>query len=193
MPYLIAVFLLFSLTCHSQCNKMDIVIIGDYSGSVQGNEEFVTDAISTFASSVHSETVRVAVVLFDNQPKIIAELNSEVADLLAQVFSYRDVFATGGTNIESALQMAANILLTEQNDSRKLVILISDGDVTTGTPEGALMTGKQLNAIGVGICSVLIQNKTSQPDFMKEISGGCYVESNYESLSKELKNLNICL
>lgn len=187
----VILILLISFQLNAQCLNMDIFIVGDFSSSVKGNEEFVVEAIKTFASTIHGENVRVGVALFDKIPKLISELSNDPIEIISLVDHYKDAIAVGGTDIDPALQMGANILLTDNNSSRKLIILISDGD--TDFVEKALLTAKQIRQVGIGLCSVLIKNNTQKPEFMKEISNGCYVETEYGNLASELRSLNICL
>lgn len=42
---LLGLLIFFASTCNGQCLEMDIVILGDFSGSVGGHEQFVLDAI----------------------------------------------------------------------------------------------------------------------------------------------------
>lgn len=189
--FVVLLFTFISITCYCQCNEMDVVVLGDFSGSVRGQEEFVIDAIGTFASTVTTQTVRVGVVLFNDDSRVISELSNDSAQILQNLFEYRDANASSGTDIESALLMGVNLLMTGQSSRKKMIILISDGD--DSNQDNILIAIKQINSIGIGVCGVLINDSVSKPEFMKEVTSGCYVESDYVNLATELQKINLCL
>jgi Mg-chelatase subunit ChlD len=171
--------------------------VADFSESIRGHENEMVDAVNTFASVVNGEGIRTGVVLFASEPKLVSGLTNDVGRLISLMDYYRNGYNEEGyfTNIQPALQMATNLLLEDQRNSRKLVILISDGWITKGpSPSETVLTVKQMNAVGVFVCSVFITtyNELRGVDFLKEISGGCYAESGYMNLAEELKKLNIC-
>lgn len=178
-----------------QCLNMDIVILGDYSGSVHKSEQYVIDAFESFASITSEEkNIRVGLILFADEPEINIPLTKDLSTLLSASAPLREQNASGSTDINAAIEQAAILLYSQQNNSRKLIILISDGDITDGaTPDQTIATARQLSILGVSICTVLIKNSSSHPEFMKEISSGCYVESSYENLSAELGKMDVCL
>lgn len=191
----IFILVLLPFTARCQCNNIDIIVVGDYSGSVHKNERYVMDAFASFAAMASEESnIRVGLILFNENPEVVVSLCKDQQLLYSSSVELRKRNASGSTDIESAIQLAANTLYTEQNNSRKLIILISDGDITEGgSDEQAIYTARQLSVLGVGICSVLIKDASSRPELMKELSNGCYVESSYENLTAQLKELDLCL
>ena len=174
------------------CLQMDLMLIGDFSASVHGNEQFISDAFKSFAQklTVSEDGVRIGVIAFNNEAFLISPLNSDPQDLNSRIVSLRSFDATGTTNLNSALYMATESL-TKSRDIRKMIIIVSDGDVDSNGQVYAIAS--QLKAIGIGICTVLIKNASSKEEFMKAISSDCYVESDYETLGEELQKLSICL
>ncbi len=192
---LVLTFLIFTGgIVHAQCSNLDVILLGDFSSSVQGNEQFVLDAIVEFAEELtpHVNDVRLGVIMFADDATVVCRPDNDYWRNLPNVMEYNSINATGSTNIELALQTATNELLREQNNRRKVIVLISDGDVTVGTQEQTIATAKQIQNIGIGICGVLIKNNSSRPEFMKEVSQ-VYVETDYTNLALELKKLNLCL
>lgn len=196
MKNVITIFLLLiSLKAHPQCTNLDIVLVADYSGSVRHYESFVSDAILHFAEELtlpYRNDVRLGIVMFADDADVVCKPDNDYWKNLQNVNKYDSINAHGSTNIELALQTATIELLREQNSRRKLIILITDGDVTVGTSDQTIATAKQIQNIGIGICGVLIKNIASRPEFMQEVSD-CYVETDYTNLALELKKLNICL
>src|SRR6185369_13881362 len=90
-------FVLIMLTllgrCKAQCLKLDIMLIGDMSGSVQGNEQFVYNALSTFASrfELSEEGVKIGAITFDSSPKLISPLTANKQQLLTNLISIKSV------------------------------------------------------------------------------------------------------
>lgn len=175
----------------AQCSSLDIILLLDYSGSVHNNEDFVITAASAF---VKQSDAKIGIISFNDDQKVVSELTTDKARLLLALTNMKQKNATGGTNIEGALQSAANELLKDERDRKKIVILISDGEITSGGSETqTFFVADQMRTIGITICSILIISGSSDAEFMHILSNGCYVESNYENLIQELKNLNICL
>lgn len=178
----------------AQCSQLDVVIVADYSASVRGNEDFVLQAIVTFAEELTlpvANDVRLGIVIFNDNVEVLVKPDNDCYKNLFYADLNRQ--GTGSTNIELGLQTATVELLKEQNNRRKIIVLISDGDATVGSREQTLATGTQIQSLGIGICSVLIKNTSSRPEFMNEISSGCYVETDYLNLASELKKLDVCL
>lgn len=193
-----AIFLLMLtswLNCTPQCMDLDIMIVGDFSGSVQGHERYVIDAFNSFAGIVNEEkNIRVGLILFADHPVTVMNLSKNIDSLILCTQRLREPTASGSTDIHSAIQKAANNLYAQDNNSRKLIILISDGQITSGGNEAqTIATAHSLSILGIGICSVLIKSASSQPEFMRQVASGCYVESDYKNLTAELSKLDICL
>lgn len=176
----------------SGCLEMDIIILCDLSGSVEGKEQFITEAVTTFVDKIDiSETgIRVGVMGFNEIPFIVSGLNGNKEEIKHLVEDY-PFSGEGLTYMSTGLQVAFNELSRDRPGVQKLIILISDG--AASDEDDAMTVVDQLKFVNVGICGVLIRNASSDSDFMKKISNGCYVESSYESLVVELAKMDICL
>lgn len=192
MKTVIFILLLGLFKPGDRCLEMDILLIGDMSGSVEGKEDFVIDAIEVFVESIETEEngIRIGVIAFNNVPSLVSPLYGNKQEIRDNVEQY-GWFAHGSTNMSLAFQIAYNELSRDRQNVRKLIILISDGEATD--KDDAENTVKELKMVNVGICCVLVRNDSSNPMFMKKISDGCYVESSYENLAYELLKMDICI
>ncbi len=196
----ILLLLLFSFTLSAQCLKLDIVVVGDLSGSVYGHEPFIGDALQTFISrfDLSEETIKIGVIVFNHNTKVLTHLTSD-KDILFQVSNrISNSLADGTTDMSGALMAASNEI--EQNGRpgvMKIVILITDG--MPDNEDDTKQTATNLKQImGTSIFGVYMRNgpgKTGGGDvFLESISSeNGYLESNYENLAEQLKKLDICL
>lgn len=141
---------------------------------------------------------KIAVVSFAGTSFVEQVLTSDHAKAQEAVNSI-ELKPTGGTDISSAIITSANLLLTEENKS-KSVILLTDGQSTVGVPvEEAISYAKNLfitvNTIGIGTPEgggfFGEEDKSTQLDktTLEEISnstGGKYYQI---TTTEELKNL----
>lgn len=188
--------LLLSTPKPSSCLQLDIILIGDFSGSVEHHEKFVVDAFTAFSSKfvLSDETVQMGILTFSSTTTIVCPLTADNDLFQASLSKMSTVKAGGGTNLTEALETALDEFQTHgRRGYRKIIILVCDGVVDS--PEAALLTSQQMKTLAqVGVFGVLIKDTSANPAFMKEISSDdCYVESDYETLATELKKLDICL
>lgn len=176
------------------CLQLDIVIVGDLSGSVQGSEKFVSDAFQAFSSKleVSEEAVKIGVVVFNSVAYMIQPLTSDKTILGKKVGSIASFEASGSTNMLSAFGMAIDDLVQNgRKGFRKIIIMVSDGAVDNS--DATLLVAQQIKAANISICGVLILDGTVDHEFMKVISSEyCYTEANYGNLIKELEKLDMC-
>lgn len=189
-------FLILALSTSSfaQCLEMDIMLVGDFSFSVQGNEKFVVDAIQSFSDRFKlSETgVNIGIVTFNSDVYLTSPLSQDNADINRSIESLRSVACSGTTNMTEALQVAANELTKGRSGVMKSIILISDG--RPNSPSSTIQTADMIkNLMRYTICTVLIDMDDSDEGVLIGISSNCYVSTNFNSLSDELKKLDVCL
>jgi len=149
-------FILFLLLFHVQpkdygCLEMDIVILCDLSGSVEGNEPFILEAVTGLVNKtdVQEDGVRIGVIGFSDYPFTIAALSGDKKELL-QVINEFEWTSRTNTYMAQALQVCYIDLFKDRQYAHKMIIIISDG--LPGDRELTLSTVKQLNEINVGIC-----------------------------------------
>lgn len=192
MKILIIVLLGMLSTYNPQCLKMDIVLVMDISGSVEGKEQFVIDAIDTFVNrfELSEEGIKIATVFFSDEAAVTSKLTTNKQQLLD---SYKRVIPGGLTNLTGGLYAAGNEILERGRPGAiKLIIVVSDGGNNVGD---AKQTSSEIkNMIGANICSVMVQTMDSREDIMRYIcSNDCYSTSSYEGLVNQLKKIQICL
>lgn len=180
------------------CAQLDIILLGDFSGSVQGREKFVVDAFSTFINQfeLSEATVKIGMIMFNDNAYITSPLTSNKDELVAGFNKIASTTASGGTEMVFGLRTAYGEILSKKgrDNIQKIIILVSDGDPDDHNKEDEIAMIKQMGeGQFVSICSIVITQSGCDRDFMKEISNGCYSEADYMSLAYELKNLDICL
>ena len=188
---------------------MDIILLGDYSGSIAGKEQLVQNAFLQFSKSFkYSASVRIGVVLFSGDSEIILPLtrsdNRLVQNKIATISEY---IVEGNTNMTTALETTYIILTQDRELSRKTIIVISDGEVDNG--ETVLNAVQIIKQKGIIICSIHISHLTTEivrndvlasrrahgKKLMKEISSGenYFTQTNYNNLSEALKVYGPCM
>ena len=187
------------------CLELDIVLLGDFSGSVRGYQGFIADAFESFVNrfELYESGVRVGIVMFNDNPIIVSKITTDKNQLLKEINTIRKSDVGNYTNINSGLVVAYN-LLNESNRPKKMIIVISDGSPNVIseeygennlTPDVKIKTLNTAQSIKTDcmICGILIQSGSADEKFMMQMSNPeCYVSSNYEMLASELENLDIC-
>lgn len=168
------------------------MLVADLSGSVQGKEPFIVDALNAFIDrfTLSENDVKIGIVTFNDRAYMMSGLSSD-KNYLHDVAN--SITQSGGmTNMTDALFVSANELMEHGRiGTYKLIIMISDGENNRGDCVQAADGIKQLN--GIGICSIVIKTSETNTRLMSEISSGCYEEAGYENLLTVLKKMDICL
>lgn len=190
----------------AQCNKSDVCILVDYSGSVEGNEAFISKALTSFLKAnkhnISKEAMRVSIIPFDDNTYHPGPLSYNYGSLLSQVAVLSNQKAEGGTNLSYALSVAEEVLNSGREGVAKTIILICDGDPAKPHNEVLEIANKaksrlreQSNRVifsGVYIRTYI--EKMADRYFMKKFSNeGYYFDANYETLYRVLEALNICI
>jgi len=201
---------------------MDIIVVGDYSSSINHYEKFVYDAFASFVNNFETseEGIRIGLIKFNDHARLVSPLTHDKKKLNEALKEF-NTNSYGGTNMEEALQLALNEFTTNgKPENMKMLIMVSDG--MPQNQDSVLLVASQLkDLLHIGICSVLVVKSKEPPpadqmipmpaapwgipttnyyndnsvdaEFMQKLSSKCYVESDYENLAKELKKLDICM
>lgn len=194
MKTLILLFLLLWWQPQPTCLKVDVLILADYSLSVEGHENYIRSAMQTFVSNLDmedGESVQVAAVGFNTDQFILTEPTFDKGKALAGVS--RIVNAQTATDLASALMVGSQLLFNNSSLERKRVIVL----ITDGEPDDkpkVQMIASQLQSFQVTIWGVYINNTNGNSDFLKSLcSPGGYLHTTYSELNQKIKQLDICL
>ena len=183
------------------CLRLDVMLVGDYSGSVAGSEGFVVNSFSAFYNrfELGEEQVKIGVISFNDSPTLVCPLTSDKKLLGGRLATLVSQKADGGTNITSSLMYASHELQENGRDNvRKIIIIVSDG-INGGDDDALIAISDQVTRLGFIICTIVIKDPESvyqitNSSLMERIATqGFYVESSYGTLINELEKLDVCL
>lgn len=97
---------------------------------------------------------RVALIAFDAEARLLAELRSDAAGLHQALGALKP---GRGSRIDAGLALAAEVLDQVATPGARRVVLVSDGRVSPSTPEDVLAQAARLRAMGVVIDAVTWQ------------------------------------
>lgn len=183
-----------------RCLKLDLVLLVDLSGSVEGREQFISDAVQSFIDQldISPSAVRVSIITFNSVPTVRLSLSDDRDRLLSTAQSIRYSVCYGLTNMAMALRYASYELV---NNSRpgatRMIVLITDG--LPDSPQETYSAVSALSIHQIGLCGVFVYDEKEGEqivegiDFLRSICGDCFAHSNYITLTYQLKRLSICL
>jgi uncharacterized protein YegL len=133
-PFIINLFAPESKEQEEKRVNADLICVIDISGSMQGEKiELVKESLKILVEMMEPKD-RIALVLFDQQSKLLYDLNFLDEKNKKQVINLiNQIEARGGTNIASGLQVAVDILKKEKKNEKEdegrssSIILLSDG------------------------------------------------------------------
>jgi len=190
----IALALIFLMNSTPQCLKVDLLLIGDMSPSVDGNQKQMAQAFSEFINKyeLSDDGIRMGIVTFNSGARTNCALTSDKKKLIRCSDSIATQRTAGNTYMEEAFNTALDQFSSNiRRNAKRMMIVVSDGAVDHDML--CLMIAKSIKNNGIKICSVLILDNTPRPDFMKDISSDCYLETDYGSLHDEMAKLNVCI
>ena len=175
------------------CLKMDLILLGDLSGSCQGKEGFIGDAFISIIEKVEmgEDNVKVGIVTFNSWIGVHTPLTGDKNEAINGALSVKSKNANYNTAIWIGLEEAMKQLYSESSrNTRKMIVLITDAQ--DDNPEQTRKMVQKLNGLGILLAGVLIDNNSTNEDFMKEICP-YYIKSDYEQLSEQIKQLDLCM
>lgn len=180
--------------CQSSCLQVDIMLVGDYSGSVDGHQEYVANAMWAFVDrfGLSEASVKIGIITFNSEVTLHTGLTTNKAKLQNIIVGLSTTVPSGTTNLKDALYESVNQLQYGRKVP-KLLVIISDG-VPDDREETAQLAGEVQKLIGATVCGIYVSAPGGEPGWLKNIcSDGCYSETSYETLAEELKKLDICM
>ncbi len=160
-------------------DERDIVLVLDASGSMDGTPMAETkEAANKFITTVLKEDASIGVVSYENSAMRLADfcMNEKYLKNVIQ-----SINAGGGTNIESGLALADE-MLSKSKAKKKIVVLMSDGEPNEGKVGDDLIAyAETLRSKGILVYTLgffnSVSNKSRSQDLMQKIaSDGCHFE-----------------
>lgn len=178
------------------CLEANIILVADLSGSVEGHEIFIVDALKSFVQrfELSDKGIRIGYIRFATYAVVENHLTGNKLALLNSINKIDTAMTGGFTDLTHALQLTE---LELSNNARKnvlkIVILISDGD--PDEEDTALEHANYIKRMdNVLIYGVYVDSKDGDKDNMKLYSSRrCFIDTYYEELVFELQKLDICL
>jgi len=179
------------LKSNNSCLQLDIVLIGDISGSVQGFEPFIRKAFLSFSNKfeLDEDGVNIGVMVFNDIPYVLCPVTADKSKFNIAITNVPA--ASGSTNMLRAFYVAMEELLQNGRPGyKKIIIVVSDG--MPDDKYEVMVAAKQMQAVGIDVYGLLITNAMYDESFMESISVQ-YFASKYEDLADKIKKLDICL
>lgn len=174
------------------CAKIDVVVLVDVSGSIKGYEDDIRLALVSFVDNldISDGGIHAGIVAFSDGGSILCELTGN-HDKFDDTFG-RIKSDDGGTNMKSGFLWVQDELQKRgRPDALKVIIVISDGQ--TDYQQECLAMARMSELSNILVCSILIKNSTHDEEFMKQLGGHCYLETDYNHLYDELEKIDLCL
>lgn len=161
-------------------DERDIVLVLDRSGSMEGTPIQETIKASTdFVDTILEEDASIGVVTYDSSAERNADFSMD-KNFLTQTVS--EISSGGGTNMESGLQEAQQ-MLANSNAKKKIIVLMSDGMPNDGKQgEELIAYADEIKDSGtliytLGFFENMGSDKSSAQYLMEELaSDGCHYE-----------------
>lgn len=161
-------------------DERDIVLVLDVSGSMSGKPmEETKKASSNFINTILKENASIGIVTYDSSASMLSDFSVDEQSLTSIANSITD---GGGTNIESGL-MKAKEMLAASNAKKRIIVLMSDGEPNEGKVGDELISyADSIKAEGtyiytLGFFKSMASGKSDAQVLMEKIaSDGCHYE-----------------
>lgn len=129
VKFITILFLFIYSLLPAQCLKMDVMLVGDLSASVIGNEHFIVEAFEALISKTEmsEEGIRIGVITFNTSVYRFSELTGNKSTALRATERIAGTRAGGTTNMSEALRVSLSSMMQDRPDASKLIVLVSDG------------------------------------------------------------------
>lgn len=177
----------------NSCLEIDIMLCADFSGSVQGHEEYVANAMWAFVDrfDLSEASVKIGIVIFNEGATLLSPLTTDKKKLQNIILAISNSRAQYGTAMDAGLMTAGEELLYGRKVTKMLVL------ITDGAPDyqnKATEASKLVQLSGVNICGVYVGTDVGDLAYLKTIcKENCVSETSFSGLADELKKLDVCL
>lgn len=201
LKIILFLFLLFQIkTLNSQCLQRDIMLVGDFSHSTNGYEDFIKEAFNAFIDrfDLSENTIKIGSIIFSDEAFLISKLSTDKEKLKSLVNTMDKKVMHGKTNIYDALSLSEiELSKNGRKNIKKIIIIISDGDGNGPYFNYIPALVKIINDNpNIKICGILVDSESKNEILMKNISfnrgENCYYSTKYEFLVDLLSQLDIC-
>jgi Mg-chelatase subunit ChlD len=157
---------------------IDIVMVLDASTTMLDRTEdgrrkldAALDALRQFSGLLDPERERLALVVFNDEATLVAELSADRADLLAVL---PGIMVKAGSRIDLGLIRAGEALdaAEPRSDLRKVVILLTDGRLAGADPSTFPAAAFALKGQGVTIYALGLDPIPEHRDLMRQVASG---------------------
>jgi len=177
------------------CLQIDIVIVGDRSGSIKENLTIVADAIQAFSDQLDLGTgdINLSIVMFSSTSEVVVPLTTNRKIINKGIQKIRKEGYKTSTFMYGALQTAARELMNNSIfGHKKMILVISDGNPSMHD-ETQILSLKIQQGLGAIVCGVLIITEETREEFMEELcTEGCFVSTDYNRLIDTLRSFEYC-
>jgi hypothetical protein len=193
------------------CLYADIVIVSDFSGSMNSIESFVVSAIDQLISGIPPEhhKIRFGLVSFADVLHLEMTLTHQYDSLRRIVdWYYKRQAKSFETNLAPALTVAGALFRDSVNyyPRDRIIIIITDG-VLNDEYKALAMAHTISEKFGITICTIgppsgdnlqigpISSRSFSEVrhDILEKLSGGNYFFHNVEALKEEIRKRGLCL
>lgn len=181
------------------CLEADILFITDWSGSIQGHEKPVVDALASYISgfTLSPDGVKIGIMTFSGSAELECPLTANRDRLDSSWARLRFRVPGGDTKLSPALEHSPEIfnqstIERDKTASMQIIIFMSDGDGTD--KEEAVVSAQTLKDQGVVVYVIGIGliNDFAHDALLKIASPNSYIQIDYESLKKTLQRMDLC-
>ena len=182
-----------------RCLKLDLVLLVDLSGSVEGREQFIADACQSFVDNLNvgENEIRISVITFNSYTTTLSSLTSNKETLNRAIDNIRYTPAHNMTNMSMGLRQASwELTNSSRQGVRRMIVIITDG--MPDSRQDTLAAVDELSIFSIDLCGVFVYDHYDDTiahglEFLRTITGSCFTHGNYVILSEQIKRLSICL
>lgn len=178
------------------CLQANIIILLDWSGSVNGDEAIISYSAMKYASELKLSDagIKLSIITFNDVAKVIAPLSGNASLIQAMLVKLAGFPASGGSELCPAIKVAGYEYVNDPRNVRNILIIISDGllyDVSYSVHD----INELINDINLSVYAIQINNDAFGYYNLLELVGANknhVTQTTNNGLLETLKTLDIC-